>query len=63
MKRNLKKWVVKLLAIVNLLILTTLTNNDLIVDLILFLLFMFNGYLILKYDHKYLNIEGDYDRI
>ena len=64
MKRNLRKWVAIVLSIINLLILMTITNNSFLVDTILFIIFCMNGYIILKYDHKYINIEDDdYDRI
>ena len=64
MKRNLRKWVAIVLSIINLLILMSLTNNSFLVDTILFIIFCMNGYIILKYDHKYINIEDDdYDRI
>ena len=54
---NLKKWVAYLLAIINIIILMTITNNDLIVDIILFIVFTLNTKIILKYDHKYIGGE------
>lgn len=64
MKRNLRKGIVFLIASINMLILTSITNNDFIIDLILLIIFAFNSMMILKYDHKYINLkDDDYDRI
>ena len=56
--RNLKKWVVYLMTIINLLIIATIGNNAIITDIILLALFCFNSCTVLKYDHKYIN-KGD----
>ena len=57
-KSNLRKWVLYLLVGVNFLILNTISNNSITVDLILMLIFVINSMLVLKYDHKYIN-KGD----
>ena len=57
-KNNLRKWVLYLLVGVNFLILNTISNNSITVDLILILIFVVNSMLVLKYDHKYIN-KGD----
>lgn len=60
--RNIRKGVAYFLAIINMLIIMTITNNDLLLDFILLIVFIFNAYIIYKYDHKYINIgENDYD--
>ena len=57
-KSNLRKWVLYLLVGVNFIILNTISNNSITVDLILMLVFVINSMLVLKYDHKYIN-KGD----
>ena len=57
MKRNLKKTIAYLLAIINLLIIATIGNNDVLIDLFLIVVFSSNCMLLLKYDHKYINKE------
>lgn len=65
MKRNLRKWVAITIAIINLLIIMSLTNNSFLTDIILLIIFCFNSYILLTHDHKYINLEDadDYDRI
>lgn len=59
--RNLRKWVVYLMTIINILMLATIGNNDFIIDLLLMLLFAFNCSCLLRYDHKYINKEDYYE--
>ena len=59
--RNLRKWIVYLMTIINLLIIATIGNNAIITDLILLGLFCFNAWAVLKYDHKYINKGDDFD--
>lgn len=56
--KNLKRWVVYLLLIINMLILMTITNNSILIDLILGLICGINWMIIFRYDHKYIN-TGD----
>lgn len=59
--RNLKKWVVYLITTINLLMITTIGNNEIITDLFLTMLFCFNCYIVINYDHKYINKGDDFD--
>lgn len=46
---KLRKWVQYTLVIINILILMTITNNEVITDLILLLLFIVNSVVLLKW--------------
>lgn len=59
--RNLRKWVVYSMTIINLLIIATIGNNAFITDIILLLIFAFNCSVMLNYDHKYINKGDDFD--
>lgn len=52
-----KKWVVYLLHIINLFIIMTLSNNHIMIDLCLLVIFTFNSIVLIKYNHKYLGAD------